>query len=43
LTATETLLAIIKRSRRGIDTGALKKKTGFEGRTVENIIYRLKK
>jgi hypothetical protein len=31
------------RSRKGIDTAALKKKAGFKGRTVENIIYRLKK
>jgi len=42
-TATDTVLAIIKRSRKGVDTAALKKKTGFKVRSVENIIYRLKK
>jgi predicted Rossmann fold nucleotide-binding protein DprA/Smf involved in DNA uptake len=42
-TATDTVLAIIKRSRKGIDTATLKKKTGFKVRSVENIIYRLKK
>ena len=42
-TATDTVLAIVKRSRKGIDTATLKKKTGFKVRSVENIIYRLKK
>ncbi len=42
-TATDTVLAIIKRNRKGIDTATLKKKTGFKVRSVENIIYRLKK
>ena len=42
-TATDTVLAIIKRSRKGIDTTTLKKETGFKGRNVENTIYRLKK
>ena len=39
----DTLLAIIKRSKKGVDTLALRKKTGFEGRKIEDIIYRLKK
>ncbi len=42
-TATDTVFAIIKRNRKGIDTATLKKKTGFKVRSVENIIYRLKK
>jgi hypothetical protein len=42
-TATDTVLSVIKRSRKGIDTTALKMKTGFKGRMVENSIYRLKK
>ena len=42
-TATDTVLATIKRSRKGVDTTALKKKTGFKRRTVESIVYRLKK
>ncbi len=40
-TATDTVLAIVKRSRKGIDTAALKKKTGFEGKKIKNATYRL--
>jgi len=43
VSASETVLAIIKRSRKGIDTAALNKKTGFEGRKIRDIIYKLKK
>ena len=43
LSASGTVLAIVKRSRKGVDKAALVKKTGFKGRTVESIIYRLKK
>jgi len=43
LSASDTVLAIIKRSRKGVDTVALRKKTGFEGRKIGDIIYRLKK
>jgi len=43
LSASETVLANIKRSRKGIDKATLIKKTGFEGRKVGDIIYRLKK
>ena len=38
-----TVLAIIKRSRKGVDKATLIKKTGFEGRKIGDIIYRLKK
>ena len=38
-----TVLAIIKRSRKGLDKATLIKKTGFEGRKIGDIIYRLKK
>ena len=41
--ASDTVLAIIKMSRKGVDTVALRKKTGFEGRKIRDIIYRLKK
>jgi acid phosphatase family membrane protein YuiD len=41
--AAATVLAIIKRSRQGVDVATLKNKAGLEGRTVNNIIYRLKK
>ena len=43
LSASGTVLAIIKRSRKGIDTATLEKKTGFKGRKVKDSIYRLKK
>jgi predicted Rossmann fold nucleotide-binding protein DprA/Smf involved in DNA uptake len=43
LSAGETVLAIVKRSRKGIDKATLIKKTGFEGRKIWDIIYRLKK
>ena len=43
LTAIETVLAIVKRSRKGIDTATLEKKTGFKGRKIGDIIYNLKK
>ncbi len=41
--ARDTVLAIIKRSRKGVDTVALRKKTGFEGRKIGDVIYRLQK
>ena len=43
LSASGTVLAIVKRSRRGIDTATLEKKTGFVGRKIRDIIFRLKK
>ena len=43
LSASDTVLAIIKRSRKAVDKATLKSKTGFEGRKVGDIIYRLKK
>ena len=43
VSATDNVLAIIKRSREGIDTAALKKKTGFKDNNVRAILSRLKK
>ena len=43
LPASGTVLAIVKRSRKGVDTATLEKKTGFEGRKIGDIVYRLKK
>ncbi len=43
VSSRDTVLAIIKRSKKGVDTPALIKKTGFEGRKIGDIIYRLKK
>ena len=43
LSANETVLAIIKSSRKGVDKAALIKKTGFEGNKIKNTTYRLTK
>jgi len=43
VSASGTVLAIIKRSRKGVDKATLRKKTGFEGRKIGDIAYRLKK
>jgi len=40
---SDTVLAIIKRFKKGVDGATLRKKTGFEGRKIRDIIYRLKK
>jgi hypothetical protein len=40
LTATDQVLKIIKRSKKGVDAPSLIKKTGFEERSVRNILYR---
>ena len=43
LSASGTVLAIVKRSRKGIDTATLEKKTGFKGRKIRDTIFRLRK
>jgi len=43
LSASGTILAIIKRSRKGVDKAALIKKTGFKDTTIHDILYRLTK
>ena len=42
-TAAETVMGFIRRSRKGIDTGTLIEKTGFNQKKIANIIYKLKK
>jgi len=42
-TASDTVLAVIKRNKKGIDTARLKAKTGFNDTKVRNVIFRLKK
>lgn len=42
-TATEQILKIIKRSRKGVNVPTLKTKTGFEDKKVRNIIFRASK
>ncbi len=41
--ASGTVLDIVNRSRKGVDTATLEKKTGFEGRKIRDIIFRLRK
>jgi hypothetical protein len=43
LSASGTVLAIIKRSRKGVDKATLVKKTGFEDKKIRDITYRLRK
>jgi uncharacterized membrane protein len=43
LSATDSVLNIIKRSRKGIDTAGLKNKTGFKERKIWDAIKKLKK
>ena len=43
VSASGTVLAIIKRSRKGIDKATLIKKTDFEDKKVRDITYRLMK
>lgn len=40
ITATEQVLRIIKRSKKGVDVPTLAKKTGFEDKKVRNIVFR---
>ena len=43
LTATQQILSIVRRSRKGVDVPTLKIKTGFEDKKVRNIIFRASK
>ena len=43
ITATEQILKIVRRSRKGVDVSTLKTKTGFEDKKVRNIIFRASK
>jgi len=43
LTATDQVLKIIKRSRKGVDAPMLIKKTGFEDKKIRNILFRASK
>ena len=43
LTATDQVLKIIKRSKKGVDAPTLLKKTGFEDKKIRNILFRSSK
>ena len=42
-TVIDTVLSIIRRSKKGVNAAALMKKTGFSQRKIHNIVYKLKK
>ncbi len=42
-TAIGTILGVIKKSKQGVNTAVLKKKTGFADHKIHTIIYNLKK
>jgi len=43
VSATDTVLGFIKRSKKGVGTAALVEKTGFNEKKIRNIVYKLKK
>ncbi len=43
VTATDQVLKIINRSKKGVDVPTLKKKTGFDDKKVRNIVFRAAK
>ena len=42
-TATEQILDIIKRFKKGVDVSTLKERTGFDDKKVRNIVFRASK
>lgn len=42
-TATDAVIKIIKRAKKGVDVPTLKKKTGFNDKKVRNIVFRAAK
>ena len=43
VTATDKILQIVNRSKKGVDVPTLKKKTGFDDKKVRNIVFRASK
>jgi phosphate/sulfate permease len=43
MTAGDTILNIIEKSREGVDVASLQKETGFTTKKIHNIVYKLKK
>jgi predicted Rossmann fold nucleotide-binding protein DprA/Smf involved in DNA uptake len=42
-TAVDTVLAIIKRSKKGVNMAALMEKTGYNQKKVDNLVFKLRK
>lgn len=43
ITASDTVLKIVGRYKRGIKTAAIKQKTGYNEKKVQNIVFKLRK
>lgn len=43
ITASDTVLNIVGRYKRGIKTAAIKEKTGYNEKKVQNIVFKLRK
>ena len=43
VTASDTVMSIIKGSRKGVDTATLQRKTGFNNQKIRNNIFKLTK
>jgi predicted transcriptional regulator of viral defense system len=43
LTATDTVIKLIKRAKKGVDVPTLMEKTGFDEKKVRNIVFRINK
>ena len=43
LSAIDTVMGVIKKSSKNVETATLQKKTGFGERKIKDIVYRLKK
>jgi hypothetical protein len=43
LTAIDTVLNIISRSKKGVNTASIKAKTGYDQKKISNIVYKLTK
>jgi predicted Rossmann fold nucleotide-binding protein DprA/Smf involved in DNA uptake len=42
-TAADTVLAIINRSKKGVDSATLSEKTGYDKKKIGNIVFKLRK
>jgi hypothetical protein len=42
-TAADTVLAIINRSKKGVDSATLAEKTGYDKKKIANIVFKLRK
>ena len=43
VTAADAVLAIINRSKKGVNSATLAKKTGFDNKKIANIVFKLRK